>query len=201
GGQDERIPYDPRAPYHAQVLRSFASSLDHLRTDYVDSYVLHGPLRRDQLAPADHEVWRAMAELHAKGRVRALGVSNVNLVQLEELVRTQPVKPVFVQNRCYAATGWDRELRALCREHGIRYQGFSLLTANRHVLRDARVGSIAARLGATPAQVVFRFALEVGMLPLTGTSSARHGHEDLAVYDLPPLAPDERRYLETIGGG
>lgn len=198
-GQDQRIPYDPAAPYRTQVEQSFASSLEHLRTDYIDSYVLHGPLRGDRLDQADHEVWQAMAERVANGQARVLGVSNVNLVQLEELVATEAVKPAFVQNRCYAATGWDRAVRAFCREHGIRYQAFSLLTANGHVLRDARVKSIATRLGAAPAQVVFRFALEMGMVPLTGTSSAAHAREDLAVYDLPALDAEERRYLEGVG--
>jgi diketogulonate reductase-like aldo/keto reductase len=200
-GQDHRLPYDPAADYRTQVAQSFASSLEHLGTDYVDSFVLHGPERGDGISPADREVWGAMAELHASGRAKLLGVSNVTLAQLEELWRGEDVKPAFVQNRCYAKTRWDRALRTFCREHGIHYQAFSLLTANRHVLRDRRVASIAARLGTEPAQVVFRFALEIGMLPLTGTSSAQHARADLGVYALPALSAEERSYLETIGEG
>jgi diketogulonate reductase-like aldo/keto reductase len=198
-GQDHRLPYDPRADVATQVAQSFASSLAHLGTDYVDSYVLHGPERATGLTAADHQAWRAMAALAAAGEARLVGVSNVSAEQLEELCATEEVRPAFVQNRCYAHAGWDRATRALCRREGIVYQGFSLLTANRHVMTDARLLGIAARLGATPEQTVFRFALEAGMLPLTGSSSADHLRQDLAVHDLPPLTDDERRDLEAIG--
>jgi diketogulonate reductase-like aldo/keto reductase len=199
-GQDQRIPYDVRADHRTQVLQSFQSSLEHLGTDYVDSYVLHGPERSDRLTAADHAVWQAMAELATAGRVRLLGVSNVGPTQLAELWRTETVKPAFVQNRCYASTGWDREVREFCRSHSIRYQAFSLLTANPHVLRDARARAIAERIGATPAQLVFRFAFEVGMLALTGTSSPIHARQDLEVYDLVALTAEERTYIERVGG-
>jgi diketogulonate reductase-like aldo/keto reductase len=198
-GQDQRIPYDPRADYRTQVLQSFSSSLEHLATDYVDSYVLHGPERGDRLTAADREVWGAMAELAAKGQARLLGVSNVTLSQLAELCRSVSPKPAFVQNRCYAATGWDRDVRAFCRENAILYQGFSLLTANPHLLRDARVQSAAERRGATPEQLIFRFALEVGMIPLTGSSSARHLVQDLGVYELHALTPEELGHIECVG--
>jgi diketogulonate reductase-like aldo/keto reductase len=199
GGQDSRIPYDPRADMRTQVEQSFASSLEHLHTDYVDSYVLHGPSQRRGLAPADRDAWAAMLELRKSGRVRLLGASNVALDQLEELSSIGGEPPSFVQNRCYASAGWDRDVRSFCRRHGVHYQGFSLLTANRDVLKHAAVAQVARRLGATPAQVVFRFALEVGMLPLTGTSSAAHGAEDLGVYGLSPLTPEELDQLEHAG--
>jgi diketogulonate reductase-like aldo/keto reductase len=198
-GQDQRIPYDPSADYGTQVAQSFASSLEHLATDYLDSYVLHGPERGDRLTAADREVWHAMSELCRAGKLRLLGVSNVTLAQLAELWEHADVKPVFVQNRCYASTGWDRDVRGFCREHGLHYQGFSLLTANPHVLADAGVRRAAERLGATPSQVVFRFALEVGMITLTGTSSAEHAALDLGVYDLPALTEAERLYIEQLG--
>lgn len=199
GGQDSRLPYDPRADLRTQVRQSFASSLEHLRTDYVDSYVLHGLSQRRGLAPEDRDAWAEMITLKQSSRVRLLGASNVALDQLEELCALAGEAPAFVQNRCYATAGWDREVRSFCGRHGIRYQGFSLLTANREVLRHAGVGRVARRLGASSAQVVFRFALEVGMLPLTGTSSPAHGREDLAVYDLPPLTPEELAWVEHAG--
>ena len=103
-----------------------------------------------------------------------------------------------MQNRCYASAGWDRAVRTHCTRHGIRYQGFSLLTANKDVLAHPSLAKVARRLGASPAQVVFRFALEVGMLPLSGTSSPEHGRQDLGAYDLPPLTSEERELLERV---
>jgi diketogulonate reductase-like aldo/keto reductase len=84
-------------------------------------------------------------------------------------------------------------------DRNIVYQGFSLLTANPEVLHDRVVGSIAARERATPAQVVFRFAQAVGMLPLTGTSSAEHMKQDLASHEL-ALSDEEVQVIESLAG-
>ncbi len=198
-GQDHRLPYDPQAPFATQVAQSFESSLAHLGTDRLDSYVLHGPYGGYGIAKADREVWRAMEELHGAGKTRLLGVSNVSLEQLEQLWDFAAVKPSFVQNRCYASDGWDSAVRGFCTAHGVRYQGFSLLTANRGVLRAPAVQSVVERTGCTPAQVVFRFALEVGMVPLTGTSDPVHMRQDLAVYDALALSDEERAAIESAG--
>jgi diketogulonate reductase-like aldo/keto reductase len=197
GGQDARLPYDPAAAIGAQVAQSFASSLVHLGLDRLDSLVLHGPSQQGGLGAADHEAWRAMEAIADSGRVALLGISNVTARQVTELVELARVAPAFVQNRCYAARGWDREVRALCRRHGIVYQGFSLLTANRDALAHAAITTIARRYRKTPAQIVFRFAQQVGMLPLTGTKSPAHRKEDLAIDDI-TLEPDELARVETV---
>jgi diketogulonate reductase-like aldo/keto reductase len=183
-GQDHRIPYDPAANPAAQVRQSFDSSLEHLGTDYVDSYVLHGPSSRRGLTPVDWSVWRAMEEIHRAQKTRLIGVSNVSLEQLTLLERDAAVKPAFVQNRCFASTGWDRDVRAFCDKSGIVYQGFSLLTANANVVDGPVIGRIAERTGRSRTQVVFRFALQVGMVPLTGTSRLAHMEEDLGAFDF-----------------
>jgi diketogulonate reductase-like aldo/keto reductase len=198
GGQDHRLPYDPEADHATQVHQSFASSLEHLRTTYVDSYVLHGPSSRRGVTDEDWAVWRAMESLHEAGKVRRLGVSNVSLAQLTALHEGSRVKPAFVQNRCYAINGWDRDTRAFCAKQAIAYQGFSLLTANARELASPAVEGAARRTGRTPAQVVFRFALQVGMIPLTGTSSPAHMREDLACFDF-ALEPAEVSAIEECG--
>ena len=105
---------------------------------------------------------------------------------------------MVVQNRCYAALGWDKDVREICRAHGVIYQGFSLLTANRDVLVDPEVRAIAKRLGTGPAQVIFAFAMQIGMLPLTGTTNPQHMREDLQAEQL-SLSEEEIRRMETIG--
>ena len=197
-GQDHRLPYDPRAPLATQVGQSFASSLQHLGVDYLDSYVLHGPSVRNGLTEDDWETWQAMERLHGAGKTRLLGISNVNVGQLEELYAGASTKPTIVQNRCFAATGWDRAVRQFCSERGILYQGFSLLTANREVFRHRGLNEIASRTGRTVPQVIFRFAVQVGMAALTGTTSATHMREDLSTYDF-ELHPDEVRTLAELG--
>jgi diketogulonate reductase-like aldo/keto reductase len=183
-GQDHRLPYDPTADLSMQVAQSMASSLEHLDTDHVDSYVLHGPASGYAWTDADAEVWAAMVKERDAGRTRLLGVSNVSLEHLEQMAATGAEAPAFVQNRCFARFGWDYEVRLFCHQRKIVYQGFSLLTANPEALHHPLVARIAARDGVTPAQVIFRFALALGMLPLTGTGSAEHMKQDLASRDL-----------------
>jgi diketogulonate reductase-like aldo/keto reductase len=183
-GQDHRLPYDPNAPIPMQVEQSFASSLQHLQTDVIDSYVLHGPTQHVGLGREDWDAWRAMETIHDSGRARLLGVSNVSLEQLDALCQQARIRPRFVQNRCYAVRGWDRRVRQYCKENGIVYQGFSLLTANRQVLGSPEMQRIAKGHGRAATQIVFRFALDVGMIALTGTTDAGHMRADLEVFDF-----------------
>ena len=193
--QDHRLPYDPDAPVAAQVEQSFDSSLSHLGTGVVDSYLLHAPSLPRGLATADIEAWRAMENLHDAGRVRFLGVSNFAPDQLAALLRTARVRPTFVQNRCYASRGWDADMRALCTRENVIYQGFSLLTANERVVRSSLVHDLARRHQRTPAQVILRFALQLGMIALTGTTNPRHMADDLAVHEF-ELTPAEMNVIE-----
>jgi diketogulonate reductase-like aldo/keto reductase len=197
-GQDHRLPYDPAASIAVQVRQSCESSLQHLGTALIDSLLLHGPWSNDGLSAQDRDAWRAMEELQGEGRVRLLGVSNVSPEQLAKLYDEAKVPPTFVQNRCYASTGWDRDMRDLCRKRGVVYQAFSLITANRHELAGPVMTAMARRFGATIPQLVFRFALEVGMLPLTGTSSRTHMQEDLASTDIDLGAADVAA-IERVG--
>jgi diketogulonate reductase-like aldo/keto reductase len=198
-GQDHRLPYDPAATLSVQVAQSMGSSLEHLDTDHVDSFVLHGPSSRSHWAPDDFETWQAMIKERDAGHTRLLGVSNISLGQLQQMARAHAEPPAFVQNRCYARLGWDREVRAFCRDHNIIYQGFSLLTANVDVLRHPAIGKLTAQLNATPAQIIFAFARALGMLPLTGTSSAEHMNQDLASREI-ALAPTAVQTIESIAG-
>ena len=197
-GQDHRTPYDASANLTTQVTQSFDSSLAHLHTDYLDSYILHGPYQRRGLGDADQEVWAAIEGLYQSGKTKMIGISNVTAEQLTQLCAQAVVRPMMVQNRCYAALGWDEEVREVCRAHGIIYQGFSLLTANREVLSDPAIQAIAQRLRTGLAQIVFRFAMQVGMLPLTGTTNQQHMKEDLQAEQL-TLTAEDMQVIETIG--
>jgi diketogulonate reductase-like aldo/keto reductase len=197
GGQGGHAPYDASADLTTQVRQSFDSSLTHLRTDYVDSYVLHGPYSRRGLSQSDWEVWAALEGIYHSGKAKMIGISNVTADQLAQLCEHANVKPMVVQNRCYAALAWDKDVREICRAHGTIYQGFSLLTANREVLVDPEIRALARRLGAAPAQIVFRFAMQAGMLPLTGTTSEQHMKEDLRAEQL-ALSQEEVQRIEMI---
>jgi diketogulonate reductase-like aldo/keto reductase len=197
-GQDHRLPYDPAASLSVQVAQSMASSLDHLATDHVDSYVLHGPSSNHDWTAADAEVWQAMRKERDAGRTRLLGISNVSLRHLQQMAAARTEPPAFVQNRCYARLGWDRAVRQFCREHKIVYQGFSLLTANQEVLQHPLIASLTSA-NATPAQIVFSFARTIGILPLTGTTDAAHMKQDLASRDV-TFPPEAAQAIESLAG-
>lgn len=195
--QDDRLPYDPRASIATQVAQSCESSLGHFGTSYLDSFLLHGPSTSYGVTSVDWEAWRAMEALVRAGKVVRIGVSNVSADQLALLCDRASIKPTFVQNRCFARTGWDRDVRAFAAAHGIGYQAFSLLTANRRELLGTSLAAIAAAHARTPAEVVFRFAQAVGMIPLTGTSNPKHMRDDLAVSAL-QLSRDEIAVMEHV---
>ncbi|WP_406698407.1 aldo/keto reductase [Singulisphaera sp. Ch08] len=138
-----------------------------------------------------------MEAIQESGRARMLGVSNVTLEQLQDLCRGARVRPRFVQNRCYAARRWDRPIRDFCAANALVYQGFSLLTANREVLAHPELARISKRHGRAVTQVVFRFALDVGMMVLTGTTDADHMQAALEVLDF-RLEPKEVARIEGL---
>ena len=139
-----------------------------------------------------------MEELYHAGKVKLLGISNVQIDQLEELCERSDVKPGFVQNRCFARDGWDRGIRKFCEKNGIRYQGFSLLTANTHIIAHPQFTKLVSRYRCSPAQLIFGFALQSKMLPLTGTTSPIHMREDMGAYAI-NLAANDMLLLESMG--
>ncbi|HAZ7571950.1 aldo/keto reductase [Legionella sp. PATHC032] len=196
-GQDHRKPYDDTANLTIQVQQSFTSSLEHLNTDYLNSYILHGPYYQYHLSDEDKEVWNKMESLYKDGKVKHLGISNASYEQLVELISFASVKPKFVQNRCFARLLWDKQIRNHCQAYGIIYQGFSLLTANQYELRHPKLENLSKKYKKSIEQIIFRFSQQVGMLPLTGTTNVDHMKEDLAINQF-ILTDDEINFIENI---
>jgi len=188
-GQDpQRIPYDPTQPLSIQVAQSFEASQRNLKTDYVDSLVLHSPL-----FPYSHlsQVWGAMEVIYHSGGARQLGISNCyDLELLQKLYRESGVKPSVVQNRFYAESGYDIELREWCDEVGILYQSFWSLTANPHILKSREFFALTQEYNVTEAQILYRYLNHVGITPLIGSTSQQHINEDLGVFSF-ELKPSE----------
>jgi diketogulonate reductase-like aldo/keto reductase len=188
-GQDpRRMPYDPKAKLSLQIAQSFASSLANLQTDYLDGLILHSPCQQDWQTL---EVWQAMEAIFDDGGAKQLGISNCyRLETLENLYLKAKVKPAIVQNRFYAATQYDREIREFCRQHQIYYQSFWTLTANPHILSHGLLQQLSAHYGRTPEQVFFRYLTQIDIIPLTGTTQEAHMREDLAIFDFELAASD-----------
>jgi len=195
-GQDPmQIPYDPNASLSEQVAQSFQTSLKNLQTTYLDCLVLHSPLANPQHTL---EAWQAMEQIFHRGEVKQLGISNCyDARQLEFLYRNTAVKPAVIQNRFYAQTQYDRLIRSFCREHRIIYQSFWTLTANPNVLAHPALQTLAAKHRRNTTQIFFRYLSQIGIIPLTGTTSESHMREDLAIFDF-ELTADECDAVEML---
>ncbi|KAK3623953.1 hypothetical protein LTR56_021314 [Elasticomyces elasticus] len=184
-GQDpSKMPYDATTSITEQVHASIASSLQHLDSTaerpeevYIDCLVLHSPLPTQSQT---REAWQAM-ESHVPKQVRSLGISNLyELPALMALYELASIKPAVIQNRFYRATGYDRDIRAFCRERGMIYQSFWTLTGNPDLLRSPSVRHVAAGLGVTAPVALYGLALSLeGISILDGTTDPGHMKADL----------------------
>jgi diketogulonate reductase-like aldo/keto reductase len=177
-GQDpQNIPYDPQSPIRDQVLKSFEVSQKNLKTEVIDSLVLHSPM---PTLEQTLEVWRVFEELADQQLIRQAGISNCYDPHFfKDLYKEAGLKPSVIQNRFYADTGYDVELREFCLENNIIYQSFWTLTANPNILSSERMQSLVSKFGLTQAQIFFNLLNRKGIIPLTGTSSESHMREDL----------------------
>ena len=133
-GQDpNNIPYNPKDTLTNQVKQSIQTSLNNLHTDYIDSLLLHSPLTTFEQTI---EVYNTLETYYNNKIIFNLGISNIYDVQLlKRIYDTVTIKPKCIQNRFYAESGYDVEIREFCKEHDMVYQSFWTLTANPHIIK------------------------------------------------------------------
>ncbi|HEX5624043.1 MAG TPA: aldo/keto reductase, partial [Sulfuricurvum sp.] len=144
------------------------------------------------------KVWGAMETIYRTGGTRQLGISNCYDVELlKRLYADAEVKPAVVQNRFYAESGYDIELRQWCDAQGIVYQSFWSLTANPHILAHEAVVALAGKYGKTQAQIFYRYLSHKGIVPLIGSTSKTHMDEDLRIFEF-ELIGDEIGRIDSL---
>lgn len=183
-GQDPmQMPYDPSSSITEQVKASVESSLQNLRhgvdsssTAYIDCLVLHSPYPSHKQT---EEAWRAM-ESHVPHSVRTLGISNIyNPEALKSLYDFASIKPSVVQNRFYANTNYDVDIRTFCAAKEITYQAFWTLTANPHLLKSRLIADIAESVGVSKPVALYGLVLGLGNVSvLNGTANVERMRED-----------------------
>lgn len=195
-GQDpNHTPYDAKASLEEQIATSFEVSKRNLKTHYLDAWILHSPLYPyAQLLRA----WKAMEEYVDNEEVKYLGISNCYDVELlKHLYYDATIKPSFVQNRFYAETEYDREIRLWCDKHHLCYQSFWTLSANAHLLNSTFFIALASKYSKTSAQIMYRYISHKGIIPLIGSTSKAHLNDDLAIFTF-ELAPDEIEKIDSL---
>lgn len=159
-----------------------------LGTDYLDLYMLHTPEGKEAVEAA----WRALEQLHARGKVRSLGVSNFGVAELEALLAFASIKPVYVQNKFSVYNPGEQQVGpssvlAYARNHGMQLMGYSLMNAWPFVLppmEDPHVREIAARYQRSPAQVLNRWTLQQGVGVLARSTKAARIEENARILDF-----------------
>ena len=182
-GQDpKRLPYNRDDPVEDQVRQSLQVSLKNLHTTYLDSLVMHSPY---DTVEETMRAWRVMESFVDDGKALRLGMSNCyDYDKFTAIYNQARIKPSVLQNRFYAESNFDTELRKFCKEHGIWYQSFWTLTANRHALALPEVAELAHEKNLTPQTYMYAFLMSLGhATPLDGTTDRKHMAEDVAVME------------------
>ena len=179
-GQDLRnVPYDKTAKLEAQVSQSIHASLRNLQTKYLDSLLLHSPMSNMDETLL---VWKVFESAVKEGTVHNLGISNCyNVNEFMELYNKATVKPRVLQNRFYADSNFDIELRRLCKKLGVTYQSFWTLGANREALSNIEWQDMARTKGLTSQTLMYAYMMTLGHTPLSGTKDDGHMKEDVAI--------------------
>jgi len=165
-------------------------SLARLGLDYLDLYLIHWP------APGVWpQAWEAMLGLLQSGECRAIGVSNFGIHHLEELLARSPVVPAVNQVE-FNPFFYRKDLLDYCREKGIRLESYGPLTRGAK-LHDPRVAAIADAHGKRPAQVLLRWAIQHGVVPIPKSVHAARIRENSEVFDF-ELAPEEMGVLDSL---
>lgn len=175
------------------ALRAADESLRKLDMGQMDLYLIHWPKRRTR-----EQTWRAMEEIYAAGKARAIGVSNYDVRDLEDVLRLGEVKPAVNQielhPRIYAR---EKPTVDLCRQEGIVVEAYSPLAKGRY-LDDPRLQEIAGRHGASPAQVLIRWAVQHGFVAIPRSGKPEHIRANLDVFGF-ELTEEDMARLDGMG--
>ncbi|MEU3781715.1 aldo/keto reductase [Streptomyces sp900129855] len=185
---------------YAETLASFEESRQRLGLAYVDLYLIHWPLPRvDKFVDS----WRAMIKLREDGLVRSIGVSNFTAEHIERLEKETGVLPSVNQIELHPLFPQDA-LRAFHEAKGVRTESWSPLGRGSALLDDPAVVSVAEAMGVTPGQVVLRWHLQLGAVPIPKSSSPERQRVNLDVFgfELGPaqMAAIADRVPERLGG-
>ncbi|MEO6826684.1 MAG: aldo/keto reductase [Microbacteriaceae bacterium] len=178
-----------------QTLRAFDESLDKLGMDYVDLYLIHWPVPRQNLYL---ETWRALEKLHADGRARSIGVSNFHTHHLDRLLAEATVTPVINQVELHPRLPQEK-VREYGASHGIVTEAWSPLARGRLLENDV-LARIGAKHGKSPAQVVIRWHLELGNVVIPKSVTPSRIRENFQVFDF-GLDPEDLDAIATLNTG
>lgn len=195
-GQDENnMPYFSSDDILTQLEKSFIKSKQNLKTDYIDSYIIHSPF-----GPVEDlvSVYKTIEEFVQCGQVGQIGISNCyDLDLFLYLYESATIKPKVLQNRFYSNSGYDVNLRNFCKRKDITYQSFWSLTANPQILASKKIEELTRKYQKTIPQIFYKFLNQIDITPLNGTTSKEHMLLDMDI-DSFTLDENEVESLNTL---
>ena len=175
-------------------------SLQNSKVDYLDLYLIHWPnpvAMRDHWAEANAESWRAMEEAVQAGKIRAIGVSNFRKRHLDELLKTAEIKPV-VNQIMLNPSDLQSDVVKVNNKLGLLSEAYSPLGTG-GLLGNETVNEIASEVGKSPAQVLIRWSLEHGFLPLPKSVHDKYIRANAEVFDF-NLNSEQMNKLDSLHG-
>lgn len=187
---------------YESTLKAFDLSMKKLGLDYLDLYLIHWPAPakiRDRYVEYNRETWRAFEKLYREGKIRAIGVSNFLEHHLKPLMETAEIKPMVNQLELHPAFP-QRETVDFCRENGMVVEAWSPLMRGRS-FDNPLLLELAEKYGKSVPQILVRWCVQYGVLPLPKTQNPGRMRDNAAVFDFELTAADmeKMRELETLG--
>ncbi len=177
------------------ALRAFDESLNKLGLEYLDLYLIHWP-KTDTRA----ESWRALQEIHKSGRAKAIGVSNYTVKHLEELLASSDIVPAVNQVEFHPFIyNEQKELVEFCHKHGIVFEAYSPL-ARAHNMDNQVLRTIAEHHSKTSAQIILRWEIQHGSVPIPKSTQPEHIKENFEVFDF-ELSEEEMQNINNLSNG
>ncbi|HZZ58602.1 MAG TPA: aldo/keto reductase [Opitutaceae bacterium] len=164
---------------YEQAKKGFQTSIDKLKVDYLDLYLIHRPSGGDWKGS-----WKAMEELHHQGRIRAIGMSNASFAQMDDLIANFEVKPALHQIETHAFYQEGQAYDYLNR-HGVQMEAWAPFAEGRHgMFTNATLAAIGRKHNKTVAQVCLRWHFQRGIVAIPRSSQKAHIAENLNIFDF-----------------
>lgn len=173
-----------------ETLKAFEKSLEDLKLQYVDLYLVHWPI-----FPTSKETWKALERLNKEGLAKAIGVANFQIHHLEELMKTAEILPMVNQVEFHPRL-IQNDLLSFCKSHGIVHTGWAPLMQG-NIFEIPLLKAIGEKYGKTVSQIALRWSIQMGVIPIPKTVHCDYLDENLNIFDF-LISDEDMKIINTL---